>query len=207
MPKSLRSIRAMRWILSLMLAVSLVGCSSGPVTNEGTPIEAVAPDKEIAEKTEPDTPALVTTPIEAEMTDVAGYQAVIEKHKGKIIVVDFWATWCEPCVQKFPHIVELSNQFPADKVAFVSVSLDEVEDAEKVTEFLTKQGAGEMTNLHSTLDIVDAFEAFDIADGIPNYKLYDTNGEVKYRFALNANEKLNVLVAEELDIKLREMLK
>ena len=201
-------------VVALLATALLIGCSSGPVVSDNVPNDepaSQAPDDEKTPKDETadppaDGPAPVTTPVSVETTDLAGYQAAIEKHKGKVVVVDFWATWCEPCVEKFPHIVELSQQFPADKVAFVSVSLDDPEEKEKVVEFLTKQRAGDLTNLHSSLDVADAFDAFDIADGIPNYKLYDVNGEVKYRFALNANEKQDVLVAEELDIKLREML-
>ena len=48
---------------------------------------------------------------------------IVTQNKGKVIVVDFWATWCIPCVKEFPHLVELHKKYGKDGVVAISVSL------------------------------------------------------------------------------------
>lgn len=55
--------------------------------------------------------------------------------KGKVVVLEFWATWCAPCVAAIPHLNELSRSFPSDKVVIIAVT-DESE--ERVHRFLAK---------------------------------------------------------------------
>lgn len=48
-----------------------------------------------------------------------------EQLKGKFVLVDFWATWCKPCLENLPKVKHLYNKFPKDKFAILSISLDE----------------------------------------------------------------------------------
>ena len=57
--------------------------------------------------------------------DRAGYDAAIAKHRGKVVLVDFWATWCLPCVEQLPHTLELGQQMADRGLAVVTVSCDE----------------------------------------------------------------------------------
>jgi thiol-disulfide isomerase/thioredoxin len=63
---------------------------------------------------------------------------------GKVVVVDFWATWCAPCVKKFPGLVRLHQKYAKDGFVAVSVSVDNPDDPRaraRAEEFLRKQGA------------------------------------------------------------------
>src|SRR5688572_26243833 len=55
-------------------------------------------------------------------------QSLIDAHKGEVVFVDFWATWCGPCVEGFPHTVELSQKYKGQGLATIAVSFDELKD-------------------------------------------------------------------------------
>ncbi len=68
----------------------------------------------------------------------------IKKLHGKVILVDFWADFCRPCKEKFPHVMSLHRKYAKDGLAVVSVSIDDVTDPdvrERVKMFLRQQGA------------------------------------------------------------------
>lgn len=72
--------------------------------------------------------------------DVLGQPLSIAKYKGKVVLVDFWATWCGPCVMELPHVLETYKKHHANGFEIVGISLDQSQ--EKLTNF-TK--AKEMT--------------------------------------------------------------
>ena len=74
--------------------------------------------------------------------DEAGYQKIVAAHKGKVLLVNFWATWCEPCRAEMPALVKMEARLKAKGFVFVTVSADEPEDERIAREFLTKAGVG-----------------------------------------------------------------
>lgn len=91
------------------------------------------------------------TAVELKVVKYDGLAEAIVKNRGKVVLVDFWANYCLPCKQTFPHVVELHKKHAREGLAVISVSLDELGDDRKDTErrvlaFLQKQGA-EFTNL------------------------------------------------------------
>jgi len=67
----------------------------------------------------------------------------INNRNGKILFVNFWATWCEPCVEEFPDLVKIYNDNKNSNFEFLSVSVNlpsEIDD--KVKPFIEKQNAG-----------------------------------------------------------------
>ena len=64
----------------------------------------------------------------------------VAEHKGeKAVLVNYWATWCGPCVEEFPMVVELSKEY-ADEAVVLFVSADWLDEKERALEFLKKQG-------------------------------------------------------------------
>lgn len=59
-----------------------------------------------------------------ELTDLEGQPLRSSDFKGKVLVVDFWATWCAPCVSEIPGYIELQKKYEAQGLAFVGLSLD-----------------------------------------------------------------------------------
>ena len=72
----------------------------------------------------------VGEPFELTFQDAIGGESISvqEDLKGKVVVVDFWATWCGPCVAELPHMKELYAQYKDKGVEFIGVSLDQPDD-------------------------------------------------------------------------------
>ncbi len=76
----------------------------------------------------------------------ADLQKAFKDQKGKVVLVDCWATWCAPCIKKFPHLVELHKKYAEKGLVCVSLSMDKFGDEddykkEKVVKFLKDKGA------------------------------------------------------------------
>lgn len=78
-------------------------------------------------------PTGVTDP---EVIDEQGFQAVLAKHRGRPVMVSFWATWCEPCREEYPMVNELAREYHARGLVVVAVSLDEETELEQLRKFL-----------------------------------------------------------------------
>jgi thiol-disulfide isomerase/thioredoxin len=57
-------------------------------------------------------------------TDLRGAPVSLKSLRGRVVLLDFWATWCGPCIGEVPHMVELNGRFKGDDFALVGVSLD-----------------------------------------------------------------------------------
>lgn len=69
------------------------------------------------------------TPFELSFTDMDGRSIDLNAYRGKILLLDFWATWCGPCIAELPNVKEVYDTFALDGFAVVGVSLDDAETA------------------------------------------------------------------------------
>ena len=74
-----------------------------------------------------------------EVRDLEGKTVKLSDFRGKVVVIDFWATWCGPCVRGMPVSVAVTKEF-GDRVVFLPVDVDDRESAEKVKAFAAKKG-------------------------------------------------------------------
>jgi len=83
-----------------------------------------------------------TLPGDPQLIDLAGYKQVVAKYQGKGLLVTFWATWCQPCREEYPMIIELAKEYAPQGLAVIGVSLDEDADLGLVRQFLDKGHSG-----------------------------------------------------------------
>lgn len=98
-------------------------------------------------------------------------EASWEKLKGKVVVLEFWATWCQPCVQSIPHLNELADQFKDKPVVFISVTS---ENEGTVRAFLKKHPINASIGLDDYEVLNKAFHIH----GIPHAVIVNAEGRI-----------------------------
>lgn len=167
---------------ALLVALLLASCSQSPPPKAAPGTKTAAEQNAPSEKAPADKPgekapaAKAEREITVQMVDVEAIRAAVAKHKGKVVVMDAWATWCPPCVAEFPNLVELHKKYGPDKVACVSLSFDDPPDQEKVLSFLKAKGA-HFDNLQTKVDPDVLFTEFKIP-ALPAVFVYGTDGEL-----------------------------
>jgi thiol-disulfide isomerase/thioredoxin len=77
-------------------------------------------------------------PKDPELIDTQGYQKILEKYRGKPLLVTFWATWCEPCRDEYPMLNELAKKYAPKGLNVVGVDLDEDGDLILMRRFIAR---------------------------------------------------------------------
>eukprot|EP00457_Paulinella_chromatophora_P022508 gb/GEZN01025447.1/.p1 GENE.gb/GEZN01025447.1/~~gb/GEZN01025447.1/.p1 ORF type:complete len:154 (+),score=17.86 gb/GEZN01025447.1/:36-497(+) len=72
-------------------------------------------------------------PIELEFTATDGKKVNLAEYRGKVVLIDFWATWCPPCVEEVPNLVETYNKYHSQGFEIIGISLDQ--SKEKLANF------------------------------------------------------------------------
>jgi thiol-disulfide isomerase/thioredoxin len=126
-------------------------------------------------------PAPESGPVPVELTVIqsAQWDAALKAQRGKLVVVDTWATWCGPCVEEFPELVQLHQRHAKDRVACVSVSLDDPKDRDKALAFLKDKGAAFPNYLADNKDWW--LDRWNIG-GIPVVLVFDREGKLVRKF-------------------------
>ena len=122
--------------------------------------------------------------------DAAGLQALLRRgdEKGaksaKPLLVNFWATWCEPCREEFPDLVKLDAAYRPKGLDFIAVTLDDLADIKTgVPKFLREMHAQMPAYLLNLSDPEPAIKLIDAewSGALPATFLYNAKGELVYK--------------------------
>lgn len=129
------------------------------------------------------------------LKDTAGKEVSSAEFKGKVVVLDFWATWCPPCRAEIPGYIALQKKYADKGVVIIGVSVDE-QGAAAVVPFAKAQGI----NYRMLLANDDAVAAFGNIQAIPTTFVIDRDGNIRAKHVGYASQ-------DEFDAQLQELLK
>jgi thiol-disulfide isomerase/thioredoxin len=115
------------------------------------------------------------------LTAIDEIRKIKDNNKGKVLLINFWATWCKPCVKEFPELVKLYNNYKDKGFEIVFISVDVPEDVNsKVVPFLKKQN----------VDFVSYYNKFEKPDELINYIDKNWEGAIPSTYIYDKEGKL-----------------
>ncbi|MDX2024632.1 MAG: redoxin domain-containing protein [Deltaproteobacteria bacterium] len=124
------------------------------------------------------------------------------KDSGKFRLVNFWATWCGPCVTEFPELMQMNRQYRGRDFELVTVAAQFPDEEKQVLAFLKKQQASNANYLFGDNDKYALMESFDKKweGGLPFTMLLDPKGKVLYQKQGSIEvQKLKALIVKALN--------
>ncbi|MCU0288079.1 MAG: redoxin family protein [Acidobacteria bacterium] len=130
---------------------------------------------------------------------LSGEKFILSKQKGSVMLVDFWATWCRPCVEGIPHIKEFYHEYKNKGFDIIGISLDSEKKA--LTDFLAKENLPWGIAFSGKAWFDDTAKYYNV-NLIPSYWLIDRKGVLRY-FGIELRDKekmksaIETLIAEK----------
>ena len=126
-------------------------------------------------------PAAQTNPTplpDFNLPDVSGNQHNMSEWQGKIRVINFWATWCPPCLKEIPEFIALQEQYAAKGLQFIGIAID---DQEPVGEYLATIKINYPILISGDTGIGLAHQLGNIVDAVPFTVVVNQQGQIIYR--------------------------
>lgn len=117
----------MRFGIFIMVIMALTACGNANKSRTGTAVNADSAEAETAAVTEETEPLAAEAPADAGVSfkDETGDVVSVNLLKGKVVFINFWATWCPPCIHEMPSIDALRKSFKGDeRIVFLMVDVD-----------------------------------------------------------------------------------
>ena len=122
-----------KWFLASAAALLMSACAGEDAEDKGADSPADTPSRDLVGNRAPE--------ISVVSMSRRGRTISLKKLRGKVVIVDFWGTFCEPCKKSFPKLQELNAKYADDGLEIVAISEDEAEDKDKIPGFVSAYGA------------------------------------------------------------------
>ncbi|MGH9565014.1 MAG: TlpA family protein disulfide reductase [Candidatus Angelobacter sp.] len=110
-----------------------------------------------------------------DLQDLNGGHHKLADYKGKVVLLNFWATWCVPCAGEMPLLGEMQNRYKG-KVIVIAASIDDPLDRNKLEPFLRKHKAGNLRLMVGPT--LDTLSEIGMGEGLPDTLFIDASGNV-----------------------------
>ncbi len=138
---------------------------------------------------------------DTELSDINGKSTSLNELKGeKLTVLDFWATWCKPCVRSIPELVKLSDEFHEKGVRFIGVNEDSPRNFSKVKPFATSLGITYPVLLDTDQELLTDL----LIDSFPTLVILGSKGKVLFTHVGYSDGDENI-IKEKIEKLLLEM--
>ncbi|MGA8582176.1 MAG: TlpA disulfide reductase family protein [Bryobacteraceae bacterium] len=117
-------------------------------------------------------------PSDLTLHNLSGKKVQLRDYRGKIVVLNFWATWCGPCREEMPMIVEAEKTWAAKGVTFIAVSLDDYKTRKDIPAFIERYGVDFPVWTGASADSLDKLR---MGEGVPDTAFLDESGVVVAR--------------------------
>lgn len=131
------------------------------------------------------------------MQDISGNTVKLSDLKGKVVLLDFWASWCVPCKKSMPHIIELYNNRTDSLFTVVAVNVDE--EKSKINEFANSINV--TFPFPVIFDKESKLPSIYNVEGMPTSIIIDKEGIIRFKETGFTSE-----VKEKMDSKIKELL-
>jgi thiol-disulfide isomerase/thioredoxin len=129
-----------------------------------------------------DSPLPKPTPVSDDATlalkDVTGIQQSLAGYKGRVVVLNFWATWCEPCKKEMPDLSAIQSDYAALGVQVIGAAGDDAADSTKVTKFVREFKVNFPVWVGAT---TDDMQRFGVGTVLPATVIIDRTGKIVRR--------------------------
>jgi thiol-disulfide isomerase/thioredoxin len=120
------------------------------------------------------------------LTNLEGKAHSLAEYHGKIVVLNFWATWCLPCRDEMPMLSKLAPHYDEKSVAFLAVSIDDAQTQPKIAHFLKKK---KITLPVFTGAVPETLKQFSLGEIVPATLILDRDGTSAFRVEGQASKK------------------
>jgi len=126
-------------------------------------------------KNEAQQPAVIGTEVDLNLKDLGGIEQALSSYRGRIVVLNFWATWCVPCRKEMPDLSAIQNAYAAFGVQVIGASADQLADRAKAVQFIREA----KINFPIWLGATTAdMQRFGVGPGLPATVIIGRDGKV-----------------------------
>ena len=109
------------------------------------------------------------------LRDLGGNKVRMSDYQGRIVVLNFWATWCGPCKEELPRLGEMAQRYSGQDVGFVLASIDEEKKIDAVRDYVAQQRLTLPVLVGATVELLEQLSGTNV---VPATLIIDESGEI-----------------------------